>query len=167
MDDLRDSPAVGLFLARAAAADQGFQPEEADPPAIAELCRRVRPSLGIEIMAARVAADSRQPWSSTSTAVTRSPPRTAGVSKTPPPEHRVGPEWSYALLDPDAARLLRRMSVFAAPASVEMLAAVMAALPDEGQAAAPSYSDVLDTVSWYRGPPAGGATSVRASRGSP
>lgn len=149
MDDLRDSPAVGLFLARAAAADQGFQPEEADLPAIAELCRRVHGlPLGIEIMAARVAADSPAALVEhldSGHEITASHSR--GLED---PRHlsiESALSWSYALLDPAAARLLRRMSVFAAPASVEMLAAVMTALPDEGQAAAASYSDVLDTVS--------------------
>lgn len=150
VDTLRDSPAVRLFLTRVADAQHGFDVEHADVATVAELCRRVHGlPLGLEILAARVGAespaallayiDSGQEIVLQRTRRGQAEPRHLSL--------RAALEWSYSMLDPHAARLLRRMSVFAGPATIDMLAVVAAAIPHKEPAAHPSYTQVLDLVS--------------------
>jgi predicted ATPase/DNA-binding CsgD family transcriptional regulator len=149
VEELRRSPAVRLFLAWAARAHRSFDADTADIQTVAELCRRVHGlPLGVEILAARVGAESPadvlQYLDAGQEVVLR---RTRSGHD---PRHlslRAALAWSYAMLEPHAARLLRRMSVFAGPATVDMLRTVCAAVPGKEPAARPSYSQVLDLVS--------------------
>jgi predicted ATPase/DNA-binding CsgD family transcriptional regulator len=149
VEELRDNPAVRLFLRRAAESHHGFRPEGADLRTVAELCRRVHGlPLGIEILAARAGTESAEAVldhldSGQEVAL----PRTRGAGSARHLSLREALNWSYSMLDPHAARLLRRMSVFAGPATVEMLTEVVAAVPGKGPGARPSYSQVLDLVS--------------------
>jgi predicted ATPase/DNA-binding CsgD family transcriptional regulator len=122
-EELRDCAAVRFFC-RTAADVAGFEPEPADVSAIAELCRRVHGlPLAIEIMARRVGEQSpaamveeldRGHECCLERTRTHGEPRHISLSSA------LG--WSHAMLDPAAARLLRRMSVFTAPATLAMLA---------------------------------------------
>lgn len=138
---LRDSAAVRLFCRTAARASHRFEDQEADVTAIAELCRRAHGlPLAIEIMASRVAEqppramvedlDSGHEFTFQHTRASDAPRHLS---------LRSALRWSYSMLDPTAALLLRRMSVFAAPATYDMLAIVV---PDDH-----AKSTLLDDVS--------------------
>jgi predicted ATPase/DNA-binding CsgD family transcriptional regulator len=149
LDELRESPAVRLFLRRAAEARRGFDPEDADIAAVAELCRRVHGlPLGIEILAAR--AGSEPPTAMLAYLDSGQEIVLQRTRSTHDARHlslRSALAWSCSMLDPHAARLLRRMSVFAGPATIEMLATVAEAVPGAEPASRPSYTQVLDLVS--------------------
>jgi predicted ATPase/DNA-binding CsgD family transcriptional regulator len=148
-DELRDSPAVRLFCRRAAEVDHGFEPGDADLAAIGELCRRVHGlPLGIEIVAARAGAES--PGAMVELLDSGQEITLPSTGTVADPRHvslEAALEWSYSMLEPDAARLLRRMAVFAGPATLDMLAAVAVVVPDEGPGPRPSYANTLDAVS--------------------
>jgi len=146
VDELRGSPAVQLFCARAAEADHGFDPDAGDLAAIAELCRRVHGlPLGIEIMASRAVAESPRAtveYLDSGHEVTLAHTRRLGD-----PHHlsiRAALEWSYTMLSSPSQQLLRRMAVFTGPASADMLACAMNLGDPDVQV---SFSEVLDTVS--------------------
>lgn len=149
LEELRANAAVRLFLTRAAATHHGFEPGDRDVRIAAELCRRVHGlPLGIEILAARVGAESPAAvleYLDSGQEVVLQRTRSAHD-----PRHlslRAALAWSYAMLEPHAARLLRRMSVFAGPATVDMLTTVAGAVPRKEIAGRPSYTQVLDLVS--------------------
>lgn len=148
-EELRESAPVRLFLDKAAEAHRGFDPETCDLVAVAELCRRVHGlPLGIEIVAAHAATqtpaamleylDSGHEIALQRTRGTRNP-RHLSI--------RSALAWSCSMLEPRAARLLRRMSVFAGPATMDMLLTVADAVPHKERAARPSYAQLLDLVS--------------------
>ncbi len=153
LDELRHSPAVQLFFKRAAESNHGFEPDTADATTIAELCRRVHGlPLGIEILATRAGADSPAALvgylDSGQEVTSQRTPTSSG--------HRhlslhSALAWSYAMLGPRAATLLRRMSVFASPATVDMIASVAGATSSDGagsqSASQSSYAELLDTLS--------------------
>ncbi|HEX6248174.1 MAG TPA: LuxR C-terminal-related transcriptional regulator [Nocardioidaceae bacterium] len=125
--ELARSPAVRLFLQCAVEVHPGFDPEQADLAAIGELCRRVHGlPLGIEIMATRVGALS--PAAMVEHLDTGHEFTQQHTAHGDDPHHasiRSALSWSYRMLDDDSARLLRRMAVFEAPATLDMLAAVV------------------------------------------
>lgn len=138
-DELRDCAAVRLFCRTAAQTHHRFDTHEADVAAIAELCRRVHGlPLAIEIMASRVA---EQPPGAMVEYLDSGHEFTYQHTRISDPRHlslTTALRWSYSMLDPTAALLLRRMSVFAAPATLDMLAVVV---PDGGE------SEMLDAIS--------------------
>lgn len=148
-EELRDNAAVQLFCRRAAEVDPGFDPEQADLASIAEICRRVHAlPLGIEIMASRAGAESPSAmveYLDTGQDISFEHVRSSDDRRHLSIESALA--WSYAMLEPEAARLLRRMTVFAGPATVDMLATVAAAAPSEDDRPRPAYSEILDTVS--------------------
>ncbi|HEU4514042.1 MAG TPA: LuxR C-terminal-related transcriptional regulator [Nocardioidaceae bacterium] len=127
LEELTGSPAIRLFCRAAAEVDRRFRTEDADLTTIAELCRRVHGlPLGIEIMASRVGDQSPAAMveylddgHEFTLQHTRSSDDPRHLSLT------TALQWSYTALDPESARLLRRMSVFAAPATLDMLATVV------------------------------------------
>jgi predicted ATPase/DNA-binding CsgD family transcriptional regulator len=151
LDELAESPAVRLFCKVASEVDQTFRPEDADLAAIAELCRRVHGlPLGIEIMASRVGDQSPAAMveyldegHEFTLQHTRSFDDPRHLSLT------TALQWSYTTLDAESARLLRRMSVFAAPATLDMLASVV---PDDdgGHRRHSRVADGVSTLVDYR-----------------
>jgi predicted ATPase/DNA-binding CsgD family transcriptional regulator len=117
-DDDAAADAVALFLERARAA-AGFEPGPGDVPRIAGVCRSLDGmALAIELAAARLAtlgldgvesglADALRMLSGGS----RLDERHSSLRSTI--------DWSYALLEPAEQALLRRVSVFAAPFTVD------------------------------------------------
>lgn len=113
-------PAVQLFVERAAASGAGFDFSDADAPLVAEICRKLDGlALAIELGAGRVAAFGirgtaelldnrfRLSWHGRRTALPRHQTLSAML------------DWSYMLL-PEAERLvLRRLSVFVGPFSLQ------------------------------------------------
>lgn len=122
LEQLGEYGATLLFLARAAAAQHGFRPEEADIRAIAEICKRLDGlPLAIELAAA---------------CVTLMPPRalvrhldnrfellTRGARDAPPHQQtlRGTLDWSYGLLGHDARTVLSILAVFPSGCSIEGL----------------------------------------------
>lgn len=146
---LRASEAMQMYLRRAGRVDPAFDPQSelapAELAAAGELCRRVHGlPLGIEILATLVAVE---PPSHTLARLDSGHTVTLPDARdTLEPHHgsvQAALDWSYAMLEPRAQVLLRRMAVFVGPATVDMLATVVH--PDEptGEAA---YSEVLDIV---------------------
>jgi predicted ATPase/DNA-binding CsgD family transcriptional regulator len=127
-DDDAAADAVALFLERARAA-AGFEPGPGDVPRIASVCRSLDGmALAIELAAARLAtlgldgvesglADALRMLSGGS----RLDERHSSLRSTI--------DWSYALLEPAEQALLRRVSVFAAPFTVQAAAQVAGFLP--------------------------------------
>ena len=129
-DEGEGADAVALFLERARAA-AGFEPEPGDVARIARVCRSLDGmALAIELAAARLAtlgldgvesglADALRMLSGGS----RLDERHSSLRSTI--------DWSYALLDPAEQALLRRVSVFAAPFTVEAAGQVAGFQPVE------------------------------------
>jgi predicted ATPase len=117
-DDGEAADAVALFLERARAA-AGFEPGPGDVPRIASVCRSLDGmALAIELAAARLATLGLDGVESGLADALR---MLAGGSRLDERHSslRSTIDWSYALLEPSEQALLRRVSVFAAPFTVE------------------------------------------------
>jgi predicted ATPase/DNA-binding CsgD family transcriptional regulator len=113
-----EADAVALFLERARAA-AGFEAGPADVPRIAGVCRSLDGmALAIELAAARLATLGLDGVESGLADALR---MLAGGSRLDERHSslRSTIDWSYALLEPSEQALLRRVSVFAAPFTVE------------------------------------------------
>ena len=136
--DVADS-AVRLFFDRVRERDPGFEVDEADEAAVAEICRRLDGiPLAIELAAARASALSPQAIAG------RLGDRFRLLRGGRPGEHRQQlrdtVQWSYELLNGAEAALFERLSVFAGGFS---LAAAEAVCSDEEFVA---EEDVLDLL---------------------
>jgi len=133
LDELRESPAVQLFLDRAADADPRFFLASAvsDPEAIAEICERLDGlPLTLELAAARVrdltlreicgALDSRFSLLARGKRTAQHKHRTL----------RAMLEWSYTLLSEGEKRVFRRLGVFAGSWNVSAAVAVCGEAPE-------------------------------------
>jgi predicted ATPase/class 3 adenylate cyclase len=116
------SPAAALLVERARRAAPGFEPTEENAPSIAGLCRALDGSpLALQLAAARLAvldpASLLERLQSSPDAIGRGgrdlPERQRGL--------RATLEWTYGLLDPEAATLFRRLGVFAGDATLERI----------------------------------------------
>jgi predicted ATPase/DNA-binding CsgD family transcriptional regulator len=117
-DDGEAADAVALFLERARAG-AGFEPGPGDMPRIASVCRSLDGmALAIELAAARLATLGLDGVESGLADALR---MLAGGSRLDERHSslRSTIDWSYALLEPSEQALLRRVSVFAAPFTVE------------------------------------------------
>jgi predicted ATPase/DNA-binding SARP family transcriptional activator len=122
---VRDSEAVLLFESRARLADAGFTLSEDNATAVADICRQLEGlPLAIELAAAQV---------STMALSTIAARLTAGLTVEKAGVHlatdrhrtlEATVDWSYRLLDSDAQRLLRFLSVFANGFTVDAAGAV-------------------------------------------
>ncbi|MEV6767280.1 LuxR C-terminal-related transcriptional regulator [Nocardia sp. NPDC051030] len=114
--------AVALFMNRAAAV--GWPPDPSQHEAISAVCARLDGmALAIELAAARCAMLGLDGL----TAGLSDPLRMLSGGSRADDRHRsvrAALDWSHALLEPDARQLLRRVSVFVAPFSVEAAAEV-------------------------------------------
>ena len=111
---LADDEAAELFIARAQAADPGFELTEQNAGAVAELCARLDGlPLAIELAAARTKL--LPPAALLSRLGNRLELLTGGRRDAPPHQQtlRMTLDWSYDLLDPEAQRLFAQLGVFA------------------------------------------------------
>jgi predicted ATPase/class 3 adenylate cyclase len=121
------SPAVSLFVARAAAAAPGFGLEDLDVQVVEELCRRLDGiPLAIELAAARVT--TMTPVELVGRLDERFRVLTGGRRRRARDRHRTLREtidWSYRLLEPDEQQALRLLSVFPSSFSLAGATAVL------------------------------------------
>lgn len=127
LDELADSEAVQLFVARAEAVVPDFRLTDANAAAVAGICRAVDGlPLAIEVAAAR----SR--LFAPATLLARFGERLDLLSadaRDTPARHRTVRatlEWSYELLTPEQQTFFRRLGVFAGGADLDAISAVMA-----------------------------------------
>jgi predicted ATPase/DNA-binding CsgD family transcriptional regulator len=125
VSSLQSFASVELFLSRAQALKPDLRLEEANAPAIAEICARLDGlPLALELAAARIKVlppQAMRAWLDQSLQLLTSGARDA------PERHqslRNAIQWSYALLDENEKRLFRRLSVFVGGCSVEAAGAV-------------------------------------------
>jgi predicted ATPase/DNA-binding CsgD family transcriptional regulator len=135
------SPAVALFVQRAAAADPGFRPSAEELATVAEICWRLDGlPLAIELAAARVKLLGLE--GVLSRLAERLDFLTGGPRDAPARQRtlRDAIRWSDDLLDPDERWMLRLLSVFAGGCDLDAAADVAA------RAGGGSAPDVLETV---------------------
>jgi predicted ATPase/class 3 adenylate cyclase len=119
---LAEAPAAALLIARAKSAAHDFAVEDDDAAAVVALCRELDGSpLGIELAAARLTLLSPGELLER----LRRSPDALGTGRRNLPERqrglRAAMQWSYGLLDPDAASLFRRIGHFAGEATLERI----------------------------------------------
>ena len=122
---LAQSPAVALFVQRAAAAKPDFELNPENAPAIAEICARLDGlPLAIELAAARVKVLS--PSSMLTRLSSRLQLLTGGSRDLPQRQQtlRAAMDWSYDLLSAAEQKLFRRLSVFVSGCNLEGVEAV-------------------------------------------
>jgi predicted ATPase/DNA-binding NarL/FixJ family response regulator len=115
------SPAVALFVERAAATDVHFQLTDGDAEAIARICQQLDGvPLAIELAAARIRSLTPE---ALQTYLDLQPLGALGEGARDAPERhqtlRAALSWSYELLTPVEQRLFRRLGVFAGPFSLD------------------------------------------------
>lgn len=123
--DVAAYDAAALFVDRARTADPRFTVDEASAPLIAAICRRLDGlPLALELAAARVRS---MPLAAVAGALDDRFRLLTGGARTALARHRTllaSVEWSHDLLDEDERTLLRRLSVFRAPFTVEAVETV-------------------------------------------
>ncbi len=134
---LAEAPAAALLIARAKRASRDFAVDGSGAAAVAELCRELDGSpLGIELAAARLALLSPEELLER----LRRSPDALGTGGRYLPERqrglRAAMQWSYGLLDSQAASLFWRIGHFAGEATLERIEQVC----DEG------IDDVLESL---------------------
>ncbi len=127
-DAVSRTPAVALFVERAAAVRPGFVLTERTTPAVVEICRRLDGlPLAIELAASRLTMLSPE------TLLARLESQLGmltGGARDLPERHRTmraTVAWSIDLLDDDEQRVFERFSVFASPCTVDEAEAVCSA----------------------------------------
>jgi predicted ATPase/class 3 adenylate cyclase len=124
--------AVALFIQRAQAVKPEFQVNNANAPAVAEICVRLDGlPLAIELAAARIKL--LPPQALLARLGQRLAVLTSGVRDVPARQQNLRNtiEWSYDLLNAEEQRLFRRLSVFAGGCTLEAIESVCAAFGDE------------------------------------
>nr|WP_276612310.1 BTAD domain-containing putative transcriptional regulator [Kineococcus vitellinus] len=131
LEAMRANPAVRLFADRAAAGTPGFTVTAQEADLVADLVRRLDGlPLALELAAARLRTSGLVQLHERLADRFR---LLTGGRRTAVARHRTlraVVDWSWDLLGPDERALLRRLSVFAAPVSVEAAAAVGADVGD-------------------------------------
>jgi predicted ATPase/class 3 adenylate cyclase len=125
LEQLTQHEAVRLFIDRAQAVKPGFAVDNANAPAIAEICHRLDGlPLAIELAAARVRMLS--PQAMLARLEQRLPLLTGGARDAPERQRtlRNTIAWSYDLLEPEEQQLFRRLAVFAGGATFDAIEAV-------------------------------------------
>jgi predicted ATPase len=124
-EQLSQNEAVRLFLARAQAVKPNFTVDNANAPAVAEICWRLDGlPLAIELAAARVRMLS--PQAMLARLDQRLPFLTGGARDAPERQQtlRNAIAWSYDLLRPEEQTLFRRLAVFVGGCTLEAAEAV-------------------------------------------
>jgi predicted ATPase len=140
VETLAESPAIALFVQRAAALKPGFALTEDNMHAVAQICAHLDGlPLAIELAAARIKLLS--PSAMLQRLQTRLQWLTGGARDLPERQKtlRATLDWSYELLQPAEQKLFRRMSVFVSGCTLEAAEAVSNAQNDLD-------ADVLDAV---------------------
>lgn len=125
LDKLSQYGAVQLFITRARAASHGFEVNNANAPAVAEICYRLDGlPLAIELAAARVRVLS--PEAILARLESRLKLLTGGARDLPTRQQtlRGTIEWSYDLLQPGEQALFARLGVFVGGCTLEAVEAV-------------------------------------------
>jgi predicted ATPase/DNA-binding winged helix-turn-helix (wHTH) protein len=121
------SPAVQLFVERAAASSGGFELSDADAPLVAEICRRLDGvPLAIELAAARIDAFGA---GGLAAHLDDALPLLTGGRRPAWPRHhslRANLDWGHSLLREDERVVLRRLAIFAGDFTLEAASAVAA-----------------------------------------
>jgi len=146
IDTLSQYAAVELFIQRALAVKLDFQVDNANAPAVAEICVRLDGlPLAIELAAARL---KLLPPQAMLARLGHRLELLRGGARDMPERHqtlRQAIAWSYDLLEASEQTLFRRLAVFARGCTLEAAEAVCQAVDD--RAAGPGQSlDVLDGV---------------------
>ena len=124
-EQLSQYEAVRLFIERAQAVKPDFAVDNANAPALAEICHRLDGlPLAIELAAARVRMLS--PQAMLARLEQRLPMLTGGARDAPERQRTLRDTiaWSYDLLEPDEQVLFRRLAVFVGGATFEAVEAV-------------------------------------------
>ncbi len=131
--EIADSPAVQLFLARARSARLDFELTDENAPDIAQICVRLDGlPLAIELAAARV---TMMTPSELLDRLTNSLALLSDGPRDLPERHqtlRAAVEWSYLLLNESQQLLFRRLSVFVAGADIDAIEDVCGSDNDVG-----------------------------------
>lgn len=141
MEEMRQSPAVQLFVDRAIAANPGFALTPENASAVIEICYRLDGlPLAIELAAARTKMLTPQALAARLTG--RLQILTAGPRDAPLRQQalRETVRWSYDLLTPFQKMIFRRMAVFGGGATLEAIGAVA------GQGTPVGEFEILDVV---------------------
>jgi predicted ATPase/DNA-binding SARP family transcriptional activator len=142
---LAESPAMRLFVERAAAVSPGFRLTAENSPAVARICQALDGMpLAIELAAARTRAMTPAQIADRLDQRFR---LLTGGSRTALPRHqtlRAVVDWSWDLLDDTERALLRRLSVFTGGATLEAAEQVCAGFTGAGPPVA--AEDVLDLL---------------------
>jgi len=145
MVELAQYEALALFIQRAQAARPEFQLSNANARAVAEICRHLDGlPLAIELAAARIKLLPPQAL------LTRLTPRltvlTGGARDVPERQQTLRNTiiWSYQLLDAEAQRLFRRLSVFIDGCTLQATEAIGAALDGEAGRVLEGVASLLD-----------------------
>ncbi|MBI3241513.1 MAG: hypothetical protein HYZ49_04380 [Chloroflexi bacterium] len=132
ISNLQSFPSVQLFLTRALALKPDLRLDDANAPAIAEICARLDGlPLALELAAARIKVlppQAMRAWLDQSLQLL-----TSGARDVPERHQSLhnAIQWSYALLDENEKRLFQRLSVFVGGCSVEAASAVGGGQPVE------------------------------------
>lgn len=143
--ELAKYPSVELFMERARALDGGFELDNQNAKAVADICRSLDGlALAIEFAAARVAmlgTEAVAGYLGQQLDILDKGRRTAS------PRHqtlRLTLDWSYTLLEDDEKAVLRRLGVFAGSFSLEAAQTVLGALGMETAKIASGIADLVD-----------------------
>ncbi|WP_181407532.1 ATP-binding protein [Nocardioides sambongensis] len=124
-EEMHASPAVQLYLQRAAESSASFDPAQTRLADVAAVCRQVDGlPLGIELLAARVTTmppATAHHYLQAHPAIGLEQPRRAPAVSTRHQSLHAALEWTHALVPDDASTLLRRMAVFSGPVGLEQL----------------------------------------------
>jgi predicted ATPase len=132
LDNLHESEAIRLFVARARAADASFALSPANAQAVAEICYRLDGlPLALELAAARTRL--LPPAALLARLDQRLPVLTSGARDLPQRQQTLRDmmDWSYQLLAPIERDTFMRLSVWAGGWTLEAAAALLGVAPDE------------------------------------
>jgi predicted ATPase len=142
--ELSESPAVALFVARAAAAQPGFALTAENAPAVAAICARLEGlPLAIELAAARAKLLSP---AALAARLAKSLDFLTGPRDLPARQQtlRATIDWSHELLSPPEQALFRRLAVFTGGCTLEAAEAVADARQDLGLDVLEAMSSLVD-----------------------